>query len=251
MLVLVVIDDPWLEAVELEGLVAVKGVHVREVVAESGGPLGLLLGPAAIRVVLVLDEWVPGLAREAQYRCRVAVVALFTSTIADHNKLLVLIIPLSKMLLKEASESADEAQLLFKLDHAGQGRERIDPMAEQEEVSEGVYRYSTLSLGKLNLVLFVLEALHCESYCLLAVGEERIPEGIVDGVEDTVVRLSIYHWIAEDQVLPEILITSLSGITLDMVEVPFAIEATLDHLRVASELLTVQECHVLAISTYH
>ena len=66
MLVLIVVDYSGLEEVELECLIAVEGILVLEVVAESGGALGLLLGPAAVRVVLVLDEWVTGLPREAQ-----------------------------------------------------------------------------------------------------------------------------------------------------------------------------------------
>ena len=65
MVVLNVIDFPISKVIELKGFVSIKGILVLEVVAESGGPLGLLLGPAAIRVVLVLDEWVAGLAREA------------------------------------------------------------------------------------------------------------------------------------------------------------------------------------------
>ena len=139
VLVLGVIDDSGLEVVEHERLVAVEGVLVADVVAQSVSALGEPLSPATSRVVLVLDEDMAGLVKERDDSRGVAVVALLAGAIADHDELGMLAIIKAEMLLEELFEGLNDVARVRELVHPGERHEREDGLAEQEEVLESIH----------------------------------------------------------------------------------------------------------------
>lgn len=138
-LVLGVIDDSGLEVEEHERLVAVEGVLVADVVAQSVSALGEPLSPATSRVVLVLDEDMAGLVKERDDSRGVAVVALLAGAIADHDELGMLAIIKAEMLLEELFEGLNDVARVRELVHPGERHEREDGLAEQEEVLESIH----------------------------------------------------------------------------------------------------------------